>query len=192
MNFDCTKIPTEKAYALRKQFIDAFVDTSHELYVKYIRDIRANDTVQGEGLVLSHLWSCLQKNTAHIVDFYAAMRYLYERKDEKVFVMWDIRPEKIVYPKSWSVYPSYTPPCEILLKSDEMISIEPRELCEVLLHDHHIAEDRIADMSRYFLREDVYIFDETCTWYVALTHEEHKQKRLCFSNIQEINSFAVI
>ena len=183
MNFDYTKIPTEKAYALRKQFVDAFVDTAGEQYVKYIRDLRAEDTVQGEGLVLSHLWSCLHKGTAHVVDFYAAMRYLYQLENETVYVMWDIRPELIVYPKSWSDYPSYTPPCEILLKSDEMISIAPRELCEVLLHDHHIAEDQIVDMSRYFLREDVYVFDETCTWYVALTHEEYNQKRLCFSNI---------
>lgn len=183
MNFDYTKIPRENAYALRKKFIDAFVDTAGELYVKCIRDVQANDTVQGKGLVLSHLWSCLHKGTAHVVDFYAAMRYLYQLENETVYVMWDIRPELIVYPKSWSDYPSYTPPCEILLKSDEMISIEPRELCEVLLHDHHIAVDQIVDMSRYFLREDVYIFDETCTWYVALTHEEHNQKRLCFSNI---------
>jgi hypothetical protein len=192
MNFDYTKIPTEKAYALRKQFIDAFVDTSHELYVKYIRDVQASDIVQGEGLVLSHLWSCLHKSTAHVVDFYAAMRYLYRLKNETVYVMWDIRPEKIVYPKSWSDYPSYTPPCEILLKSDEMISIDAKELCEVLLHDHHIAEDRIVDMSRYFLREDVYIFDATCTWYIALTHEEHNQKRLCFSNVGEIKSLEVV
>ena len=73
-----------------------------------------------------------------------------------------------------------------------MISIEPRELCEVLLHDHHIGEDRIVDMSRYFLREDVYMFDETCTWYVALTHEEHNQKRLCFSNVGEIKCLEVV
>lgn len=192
MNFDYTKIPTENAYALRKQLIDAFVDTSHELYVKYIRDVQASDIVQGEGLVLSHLWSCLHKGTAYVVDFYAAMRYLYQLKSETVYVMWDIRPERIVYPESWLDYPSDTPPCEVFLKSDEMIAIGSKELCEVLLHDHHIAEDRIVDMSRYFLREDVYIFDATCTWYIALTHEEHMKKRLCFSNVGEIKSLEVV
>lgn len=188
MYFDYTKIPEEKAYALRKKFIDTFVDTSHNLYVRCIRDIKANESVKAEGLVVSFLWSCLQKDMAYKVDFYAAMRYLYRLKKEKVFVMWDIRPEKVVYPQEWQTYPVYIPECEILMKSDEVISIEPKELCEVLLHDHHIEEHRIGDISRYFLREDVYIFDETCTWYIALTHEEDtaRKKRLCFSNIQEI------
>ena len=192
MHFDYTKVPKETAYALRSNFIDAFVDTSHELYVKYIRDLRADETVQGEGFRVSFLWSCLRSGTADTVDFYAAMRYLYQLKNETVYVMWDIRPEKMIYPKSWSEYPSYTPPCEILLKSDEMISIDPRELCEALLHDHHMEEDRILDASRYFLRQDVYIFDETCAWYVALTHETHDQKRLCFSNIGEMNSLELL
>ncbi len=184
MNFDYTKIPKEKAYALRQKFIDTFVDTSHDLYVKYIRDMRSDSTVKAEGLVVSFLWSCLHKSNACIVDFYAAMRYLDQLKNEQVFVMWDIRPENVIYPPSWSTYSSYTPPCEILLKSDEMISIEPRELCEVLLHDHHMEEHRIGDISQYYLREDIYVFDEPCTWYVALTHEEHNGKQLCLSNIK--------
>ena len=192
MNFTYTKIPPKTACALRKKFIDTFVDTSHDLYVKYIRDMRADSTVKAEGLVVSFLWSCLHKSNACIVDFYAAMRYLDQLKNEQVFVMWDIHPENVIYPPSWQAYPAYTPPCEIVLKSDEIISVEPRELCEALLHDHQIEEHGIGDINQYFLREDVYIFDETYTWYVALTHEEHNQKRLCFSNMQEINSFYVL
>lgn len=188
MNFDYTKIPKEKAYELRQKFIDTFVDTSHDLYVKYIRDLRASDTVNAEGFVASFLWSCLHKNTAEIADFYDAMRYLHQLKTEKVLVMWDIRPQKVIYPAEWQAFSVYTPPCELLLKSDEMISAEPKELCEVLLHDHHIEEHKTGDIAQYFLREDVYIFDETCTWYIALTHEEHDGKRLCLSNIQEINA----
>ncbi|MBQ8408987.1 MAG: helix-turn-helix transcriptional regulator [Clostridia bacterium] len=190
-SFSTWQIPKEKAYELRKKFIDAFVDTSHDLYVRYIRDLRADDIMQAEGLIVSHLWSCLKKSNAEIVDFYDAMCYLNQRQNEKVFVMWDIRPEKVIYPQSWSAYRTYTPPCEILFKSDEIISIEPKELCEVLLHDHHMVEDQIVDMSRYFLREDVYVFDETCTWYIALTHEEHNNKRLCLSNIQELNTWVL-
>ena len=109
MYFDYTKIPEQKAYALRKKFIDTFVDTSHDLYVRCIRDIKANESVKAEGLVVSFLWSCLQKDMAYKVDFYAAMRYLYRLKKEKVFVMWDIRPEKVVYPQEWQTYPVYNP-----------------------------------------------------------------------------------
>jgi len=189
MHFEYTKIPEEQAYALRKRFIDTFVDASNDLYVRYIRDLRANDTVNAEGFVVSFLWSCLKKNNAYKVDFYAAMRYLHQQKSEKVFVMWDIRPAKMIYPKAWQDYPTYTPACELLLRSDEVISITPKELCEVLIHDHHIEMHSLGDISEYFLREDVYVFDETCTWYIALTHEEvdtHNKKRLCLSNTQDI------
>ena len=120
-----------------------------------------------------------------MVDFYDAMRYLHRLENEKVLVMWDIRPENVC-PESGREYPACIPPCEMVLKSDEMIAVEPKELCEVLLHDHHIDEHRLGDISQNFLRDDVYIFDEACTWYMALTHEEHQEKRLCFSNMQGI------
>ena len=116
------------------------------------------------------------------------MRYLHQQKSENVFVMWDIRPSKIIYPEAWQSYSVYTPPCELVLKSDEVISITPKELCEVLIHDHHIETQRLGDIMEYFLREDVYVFDETFTWYIALTHEEVKadnNNRLCLSNISD-------
>ncbi len=188
MYFDYKKIPTNKAYALRNCFIDTFVDTSHDLYVRYIRDLKANDTVNAEGCRFTFLWSCLKRDNAYRIDFYSAMRYLYHRKNERVFVMWDIRPKKILYPKGWQE--DYIPECEIRLKSDDVISVEPKELCDVLLHDHHIEAHWIGDISQYFLREDVYVFDETFTWFIALTHEEytsHNEKRLCFSNVTEID-----
>ena len=132
MHFDYTKIPMDKAYELRKRFIDTFVDTSCEHYVKYIRDLKVNEPVNGEGLIVSHLWSCLKKDNEYLVEFYSAMRYLYQRKNERVFVMWDIRPEKVVYPEHWpKFFKPYIPEYEILLKSDEVISVEPKELCEV-------------------------------------------------------------
>jgi len=191
MHFDYTKIPMDKAYELRKRFIDTFVDTSCEHYVKYIRDLKVNEPVNGEGLIVSHLWSCLKKDNNYLVDFYSAMRYLYQRKNERVFVMWDIRPEKVVYPEHWpKFFKPYIPEYEILMKSDEVISVEPKELCEVLLHDHHMEEHRIVDINRSFLREDVYVFDETFTWYIATTHEEyttHNEKRVCFSNVRDID-----
>jgi len=51
-------------------------------------------------------------------------------------------------------------------------------------------EHRIVDINRSFLREDVYVFDETFTWYIATTHEEyttHNEKRVCFSNVRDID-----
>lgn len=188
MNFEYKKIPEEKAYKLRNKFIDTFVDTTKDLYIKCIKDLRANDIVNAEGFRASFLWSCLKKNIAYKVDFYDAMRYLHQQKSENVFVMWDIRPSEIIYPEAWQSYSVYTPPCELVLKSDEVISITPKELCEVLIHDHHIETHRLGDICEYFLREDVYVFDETFKWYIALTHEEvdsNNKKRLCFSNISD-------
>ncbi len=184
MNFEYTKIPEKTAYKLRERFIDVFVDTSKDLYIKYIRALKANDTVNAEGFKVSFLWSCLKKSVANKVDFYDAMRFLHGQKSENVFVMWDIRPLKIIYPEEWWEKSVYTPPCEIVLKSDEVISVPPKELCQVLIHDYNIEAHRIGDISEYFLREDVYVFDESFTWYIALTHEEadtDSKKRLCFS-----------
>lgn len=186
MTFEYTKINKEKACAIREKFIDTFVDKSRDLYIKYIRDLKADDVVNAEGFIVSYLWSCLKKSSAYKVDFYDAMRYLHQQKSETVFVMWDIRPSEIIYPEAWQSYSVYTPECELILRSDEIVSITPKELCEVLIHDHHIETHRIGDICEYFLREDVYVFDETFAWYVALTHEEtdiHNKKRLCFSNI---------
>ncbi len=188
MNFEYKKIPEEKAYELRNKFIDTFVDTTKDLYIKCIKDLRANDIVNAEGFRVSFLWSCLKKNIAYKADFYDAMRYLHRQKSENVFVMWDIRPSEIIYPEAWQSYSVYTPPCELRLKSDEVISITPKELCEVLIHDCHIETHHLGDICEYFLREDVYVFDETFTWYIALTHEEvdtNNKKRLCFSNMQD-------
>ena len=189
MYFDYIKIPADEAYTLRKCFIDNFVDTSHKLFVSCIRDLKATDTVKAEDYRVSFLWSCLKKNNNYMVDFYDAMRYLYRRYNDRVFVMWDIRAGNVIYPEEWKSYKSYVPECEILMKSDEVIAVEPKELCDVLLHDHHIEAHKIGDISRYFLREDVYVFDNTFTWYIALTHEEctaDNKKRLCFSNVIDI------
>lgn len=191
MQFEYTKIPYEEAYLFRKKFIDTFVDTSKDSYIKYIKNLQANDIVKAEGFLVSYLWCCLKKNVAYKVDFYDAMRYLHRQKSERVFVMWDIRPSEIIYPEAWQNFSTYTPPCELILKSDEVISITPKELCEVLIHDHYAEACRLRDIIECFLREDLYVFDETLSWHIALTHgedSENNNNRLCFSNIQGIVS----
>lgn len=194
MNFDYTKLPVDKAYALREKFIDTFVDTSHPLYIRYIRDLKADDVVQGEGFIVSFLWCCLRKDCDRLVDFYSAMRYLYRLENKHVFVMWDIRPREVIYPEDWPKCPVYIPECEIRMKSDEVIAVEPKELCQALLHDHHIEAHWLGDIGEFFLREDVYIFDETFTWFIATTHEEkttHNEKRICFSNVPKIDPLVI-
>lgn len=193
MNFEYTKLPTEKAYMLRTKFIDTFVDTSHPSYIKYIKGLKADDVISGVGFTASFLWCCLYKQHKRLVDFYSAIRYLHGLKNKQVFVMWDIRPQKLVYFGDFHRFNTFTYECERLLKSDEVISIAPKELCEVLLHDHYMRERCLANIIHFFLRENLYIFDETFTWYIATTHEwktSNYDKRIVFSNVTEIQHAA--
>lgn len=194
MDFKYTKLTSKKAYMLRNNFIKNFVDTSHQYYIKFIQNLKADDVLSGIGFTISFMWNCLNKNNRRTVEFYSAIRYLYGLKKERVFVMWDIRPRKLTYPGDCHRFHTFTYECERLLKSDEVISIDPKELCEVLLHDNHIREHWIMDISKFFLREDLYIFDETFTWYIATTHESKSSnydKRLILSNVPEIKELAM-
>lgn len=186
MKFEYTKLPADEAYTLRDKFIDTFVNTSCETYIKYIRDRKADDVVDGMGFLVSFLWCCLDRTNVRRVDFYSTVKHLQKMKNERVFVMWDIRPLKVIYPEWCRVRePDYLRN----FRSDDVISIAPEELCEILLRDHHIEAHRIGDVWLQFLPEDLYVFDETFTWLMAFTHEEyttHNEKRLCFSNIGEI------
>ena len=106
--------------------------------------------------------------------------------------MWDIRPAKVIYQDGgtrvrmadcWSVF-----------RSDDIISVSPRDLGDVLFWDHAIEAHRMVDVLQQILPEDLYVFDNSFTWYIAFTHEEytpHNEKRLCFSNIKKIEPLTV-
>ena len=187
MNYDYKKLSKEKADRLRLEFTEKFIDTSHRLY-KYIDGVSADETKNwDEGYIESHLWSCLMEEYKRSSEFYSMMRALGKMEQEKVYAMWDVRPKKIIRPCE-----EYVPQYLIYFRTDDVIEIAPKELCEMLLREHHIEERAklIGDVCTRFLPEDLYVFDESLSWFMAFTHEEftvNNEQRLCFSNLETVN-----
>jgi hypothetical protein len=179
MYFDYIKLPTDQAQILRQKFIDTYIDTSHKLYQKNIKDLTP-DTLYHDGMIVSHLWSCLKRETRYSVDFETALHYLYQLSNDSFYVMRDIQPKRS---KEWlSSYSSFHPKSDSYLQSDDIIHISPRELCEVILHDHLIEVYRIGYP---ILDEDLYVFDDSLNWYIVFTHEECNGKPLCYSSLSD-------
>lgn len=175
MNFNYKKLSQPMAQMLRAQFIDKFINKNHPLY-NNIDGISADKDVQ-DGYTHSHLWSCLKiKQTA---EFYSMMRELGKMNCPTVYAMWD------VYPKN-SFNKGYVPEYLQFFRTDDIIELTPKELCEMLLREHHIEERAsvIGDICTRYLPEDLYIFDYSLSWFMALTHEEiyTNNTRLCYSN----------
>lgn len=80
-------VPTEKAKALRKAFIQRFVDTTSDHYQKHIATlVQYSDGFYYDG----YLWDCLQdnkewKNECRMKE---AAAFLSNKKN--IFVMWDL------------------------------------------------------------------------------------------------------
>lgn len=99
-------LPTEQAVALRKAFIQQFVDTTSEHYQKHIATlIQDIDDFYYDG----YLWDCLQDNNnwkkeCHMED---AATFLREKKN--IFFMWDLFSKERLSGKRFSLeYPNAT------------------------------------------------------------------------------------
>ena len=188
MNYDYKKLPKEKADLLRGEFTKKFIDTTHRLY-KYIEGVSADEPKNGDDYMESHLWSCLKKEYKRSTEFYSMMRALGKMEQEKVYAMWDVRPKKIIDPFGCREnIPQYMQ----FFRTDDVIEIAPKELCQMLLREHHIEENArlIGDICIRYLPEDLYVFDESLSWFMALTHEEftaNNEHRLCYSNLETVD-----
>ena len=180
MKFEYQKVTREKSKCLRRKFIEAFINKSHELYAR-IDGVSADEEVTDfEGYTESYLWSCLKSEYKVQADFYSMMNYLGKMEKEKVYAMWDVRPKKVIYPVKVNFYKH---PYLDNFRTDDVIEIAPKELCEILLRDQHIDEkcSFIREICDTYLPDDVYIFDETFSWVMAITHEANENHdRCCF------------
>ncbi len=98
-----------------------------------------------------YLWDTLKRSER--ISFLNAKNHL-EAYAEDIYILWDLHSKtRICIPEYWK-YPKYS-----------VLRMHIRDF-EALLTT---------------LPEDIYIFDDTLSWSVILTHEEVKsEKRLCF------------
>ena len=161
--FESKIIPSESACRIRERFIDLYVDTARENYVKYIEPLKATDVVYGYGIRVSFLWDCLKDGSYRTEGFHKAVELLRQLGDRQVFVMWDIRPKEHIYPDPC---PTLRIPYTRYFLSDTILKMKANEVTEILLHDLGLHPDE------QYWGEDVYVTDESLGWYIAFTHNE--------------------
>ena len=178
--FESRIIPKESAYRIREQFIDLYVDTSCETYVKYIKSLKATDVVYGYGMRVSFLYDCLKVGSYYTEEFHKAVNSLRKLENRQVFVMWDIRPKKHIYPDSSPTIPY---PYARYFLSDTVLQIEAGEVAKILLHDVGIHP------TEQYWGEDLYILDDSLRWYIAFTHNEMASgDNACYVSLEAFNT----
>ncbi len=182
MKLDFEKLSKEDSHKIRQNFIDRFVDTSHDLFVKYIRDAKADDIWEGYGHIASYLFACLKNSVSHKEYTSKAFEYLNGfNKNDTLFVMFDVRPAKRIYPDGCR---SIAEPYTKYFDSDTVLRIYADKLYDILIHDYKctVAENLIFG-------EDLYVFEPSMKWYIAFTHNYFVDEQgrecgqYCYTNI---------
>lgn len=144
-------VETGRAEFLRGRFIERFVDTKCKYYREYY--LQANEYVHG------FLWDCLK-------DFFdeknrctqeQAAQLLEKRSG--VYFMWD-------FWREGSVFADEYPNAVIKANGAELGRLSVNEWnaeLEAEKHECYIEHPRLPS--------DIYVFDESFSWYVVFTHE---------------------
>lgn len=165
-----TIVSPTKASALRAAFIKAFVNTSTECY-QAIEKEKPTDIVYD--YTHRYLWDTLDRKTCAVISFRRALQVISEKK--RVYSMWDIRPRDILS-ASW-LAPPPKPRYLTLYGSDTVIEWEAGELTALV--EKELGDYDSTNCLEIRIPEDLYVFDDSFTWYVILTHEAIDGERYC-------------
>ena len=155
-------VPPEKATALRKSFIQKFVNTTSNHYQKHISTlIQYTDGLYYDG----YLWECLQGNDKYQLECSMDVAADFLKDKKNVFVMWDLfSKERVNDNKYFSLdYPK-----------DTIISMQGDLLGQQVVTEWHTEQSawrKNCHPQNLWLPEDIYCFDECMNWYVIFTHE---------------------
>ncbi len=179
-------VPNEKAAALRKSFIQQFIDTTSGHYQKYIAAfVQYADGLYYEG----YLWDCLKdnKNWERECRMEDAADFLRDQKS--VFVMWDsFSKERTSSYKLRSL--GHHKDTNLKVLGDDLAQIVVEEW-----NREQAAWEAGYQCQGLWLPHDIYCFDESMKWYAVFTHEgldnwtnpeldEDAYIRVCFLNAQ--------
>lgn len=149
MNFEV--VEQSRAKLLRERFIERFVNTECEYYGKYY--LQADEYVRG------FLWDCLKdfsdKKKRCTQDQAAKLL----EKRGSVYFMWDFWCEGTVFADEY-------PNAVIKANGAELGRLSVDEWnaeLEAEKHDCYIEHPQLPS--------DIYVFDESLSWYVVFTHE---------------------
>ncbi len=146
---------------LRQDFIERFTDKTLPFYQKTLRMRQFYDGM----CYMGYIWEVLKKPYA-IVTREAALALLSDRTE--VYVLWDIRTMKNVAQAFHYKVPK-----------DQVIRTEGAELAEQLRADFAPLSEQVS-----FLPEDLYVFDDSLSWFLVFTHEpDERGCVMCMTNL---------
>jgi len=172
-------VPEDEAKILRKKFIQKYVNTETECYTQ-IQNIDTKAVVENQ--TYFYLRDTLLDEKRYVVPYKDALCFLSKEK-RKVYIMWDISSRlKVGYENE-----------------DQKLLIKRQYMCDTVLESSSIYASKMIedsnDESKYalysdrLLPEDVYVFDEKLTFYIAFTHSFAKwdgnvpKNRIVYSSI---------
>ncbi len=151
----------EHADNLRHEFIEEFTDKTLPFYQKTLRMRQFYDGM----CYMGYIWEVLKKPYA-IVTRETALALLCDKAD--VYVLWDIRTMKNVAHAFHYKVPK-----------DRVIQTDGQSLAEQLQSDFAPRSDHVS-----FLPEDIYVFDDSLSWFIVFTHEpDERGNIMCMTNL---------
>jgi len=140
-------LPTMNANILRNQYINRFIDTSKDYYIKKITHLkRFSDGFCYTG----YLWDCLKESTLVSYEYITSISHL-----DDVYVFWDIHSQDLIFIDDYWKFGK-----ETILNVNYSVLIKNLE----------------------YLPEDLYIFDNTLSWTLVVTHEYVNFSRFCLKS----------
>ena len=172
-------VPEDKAKRLREKFTQKYVNTETECYTQ-IQNIDTEAVVENQ--TYFYLRDTLLDEKRYVVLYEDALSWL-SKERRKVYIMWDISSRfKVGYENE-----------------DEKLLIKHQYMCDTVLETSAVDLSKMIeesnDESKYAiysdrgLPEDVYVFDEKLTFYIAFTHSFAKwdgnvpKNRIVYSSI---------
>ena len=143
-------IEAERAKKLRERFIESFIDTDCEYFKKYY----AQDDVYAR-----FLWDCRRLPAGTFYDHTQEQAADFLKSRGSVYFMWD-------YWRTGTVFADEHPGAVIEANGDDVGRLAVEEWnaeLEAEKHDCYIEHPQLPS--------DVYVFDDSFSWYVIFTHE---------------------
>jgi hypothetical protein len=176
-------VPNNKAKELRQQFIEKYINTNTECY-RHIRSIDTEVVVRNQ--TYFYLRDTLKDNKRFIVSYENALDAL-RKKAGNVYIMWDVSNpfEKGFENEDEKLLINHGYTCDTVL---EMSSINASKMIE-----KSNDESKYAIYSDRVLPEDVYVFDENLSFYIAFTHSflswdgNVPKNRIVYSSIEMLS-----
>ncbi len=159
MNY--TVLDQARADRLRHEFLERFTDKTLPFYQKTLRMRRFSDGM----CYMGYIWEVLKQPYA-VVTREAALAMLSDKAD--VYVLWDIRTMKNVAQRF-----QYKVPKDMVIRTDG------QSLAEQLRADFAPLAETVS-----FLPEDIYVFDDSLSWFIAFTHEpDERGEIMCMTDL---------